>query len=315
MKAAVKLHLVILVLFVIAVIVSMASRGGRTALAQAGCAPPPAGLVSFWPGDASANDFQGTNHGTLVNGATFAAGRVGPAFSFDGTDDFVNVSSTINLGSSFSIEFWMFPTRAAGFEHLVSNGFASSNYGALYFLNDHLEYWQNGGLRAATPGASVSLNAWAHVALVYNGNMAQLYLNGSPSGSPSVAHPETFNNPLRLGYAVIPASGESTFQGRLDEISLYSAALSATEVQSIFTAGSAGKCVAPALLINDAAVSEGNSGTANMNFTVTLLRSTVAAMVDYATADGTATQPSDYTATSGTLTVPQACLGAAIGST
>jgi len=304
MKAAVKLHLVILVLFVIAVIVSMASRGGRTALAQAGCAPPPAGLVSFWPGDASANDFQGTNHGTLVNGATFAAGRVGPAFSFDGTDDFVNVSSTINLGSSFSIEFWMFPTRAAGFEHLVSNGFASSNYGALYFLNDHLEYWQNGGLRAATPGASVSLNAWAHVALVYNGNMAQLYLNGSPSGSPSVAHPETFNNPLRLGYAVIPASGESTFQGRLDEISLYSAALSATEVQSIFTAGSAGKCVAPALLINDAAVSEGNSGTANMNFTVTLLRSTVAAMVDYATADGTATQPSDYTATSGTLTVP-----------
>ena len=71
----------------------------QTASAQT-CAPPPPGLVSFWPGDDTANDFQGTNHGTLENGAAFGAGQVGRAFSFDGVDDSVLVPS-INIGSSF----------------------------------------------------------------------------------------------------------------------------------------------------------------------------------------------------------------------
>ena len=53
------------------------------------CVQPPAGLVSWWPGEGNANDIVGSNHGTLQNGATFAAGMVGQAFSFDGIDDYV----------------------------------------------------------------------------------------------------------------------------------------------------------------------------------------------------------------------------------
>ncbi len=61
--------------------------------------------------------------------------------------------------------------------------------------------------------------------------------------------------------------------------------------------------ILPSLAINDVAVTEGNSGTTNANFTVTLsAASTTAVTVNYATADQTATAPSDYTATSGTLT-------------
>ena len=53
------------------------------------CTPPPTGLVSWWPGDGNPNDIQDSNDGTLQNGVTFAAGKVGQAFSFDGVDDFV----------------------------------------------------------------------------------------------------------------------------------------------------------------------------------------------------------------------------------
>ncbi len=59
------------------------------------------------------------------------------------------------------------------------------------------------------------------------------------------------------------------------------------------------------LSISDpATVTEGNSGTTNLKFTVRLAATnTKPVKVDYATADGTATAGSDYSATTGTLTI------------
>jgi hypothetical protein len=57
--------------------------------------------------------------------------------------------------------------------------------------------------------------------------------------------------------------------------------------------------------IRDATVTEGNTGTVNATFTVILSRATnVDVTVQYATADVTATAGSDYTAASGTVTIP-----------
>ena len=59
----------------------------------------------------------------------------------------------------------------------------------------------------------------------------------------------------------------------------------------------------PTLGIGYVTKAEGNVGTTNFTFPVTLsLPSNVTVTVNYATSDGTATAPSDYTATSGTLT-------------
>ena len=59
----------------------------------------------------------------------------------------------------------------------------------------------------------------------------------------------------------------------------------------------------PSLSISDATVTEGNAGTRNASFTVTLAPvSTATVTVNWATANGTATQPSDYVAGSGVLT-------------
>ncbi|HZE72443.1 MAG TPA: DUF4394 domain-containing protein, partial [Pyrinomonadaceae bacterium] len=67
---------------------------------------------------------------------------------------------------------------------------------------------------------------------------------------------------------------------------------SATEVTSL-----------PALFIDDVSVTEGNSGFTSAIFTVTLTAaSSQIVTVDFFTANGTATEPSDYTAINGTLT-------------
>ena len=59
----------------------------------------------------------------------------------------------------------------------------------------------------------------------------------------------------------------------------------------------------PSVVINDVSLTEGNSGTTNADFTITLSApSGRNVTVNYATANATATQPADYTTTSGTLT-------------
>ncbi len=68
--------------------------------------------------------------------------------------------------------------------------------------------------------------------------------------------------------------------------------------------------VAPTVSINDVSVTEGDNGTTNAVFTVSLSAvSGKDVTVDWTTADGTATAGSDYTATSGTsLTIPAGSL-------
>ena len=51
------------------------------------CLASPSDMVSWWSGDGHPFDLVGANNGTMMNGATYATGRVGRAFSFDGVND------------------------------------------------------------------------------------------------------------------------------------------------------------------------------------------------------------------------------------
>jgi len=63
------------------------------------------------------------------------------------------------------------------------------------------------------------------------------------------------------------------------------------------------RIVKPAVSVGDASAAEGNSGTTTVSVPVTLSAATTSTVsVDYATANGSATAGSDYTAASGTLT-------------
>src|SRR5437870_2362380 len=51
-------------------------------------------LVSWWTADSTAVDLVAGKNGTLINGATYAAGRFSEAFSFDGIDDRIGIADS-----------------------------------------------------------------------------------------------------------------------------------------------------------------------------------------------------------------------------
>src|SRR5207244_6607369 len=93
-------------------IIGGAAAGAGNVIAASGL---PAGIVSWYRADGNAFDSVSGNNGTLQGGASFAAGKSGQAFSFDGSSEFVDVPSNANLNpgtGSFTVDAWIYQTAA-----------------------------------------------------------------------------------------------------------------------------------------------------------------------------------------------------------
>jgi hypothetical protein len=75
------------------------------------CTPPPAGMVSWWPGDGNANDIQDGNTPTQIIGTPqFITAHVSEGMKFDGASGFVAPNnSNLNFGpsGSFTLDAWV----------------------------------------------------------------------------------------------------------------------------------------------------------------------------------------------------------------
>lgn len=227
--------------------------------------PVPAGIVSWWPAGGNANDAITNNHGTLYNGGTYAAGKVGQAFNFDGNNDHVRIPNQPNLRFTNAVTFegWVYPTNTSYYREILSKwdavwGYSQESFdcslypgGQFYILVSPTG--TDSGATFVLSSNAVPVNTWTHVAGTYDGSTLKVYLNGVLDGEGVYANgifPGT--NSLGIGAATggaSPGSMLTPFPGMIDEPSLYARALGASEIQAIYNAGAAGKhnpnCAAP----------------------------------------------------------------------
>jgi hypothetical protein len=216
------------------------------------CVQPPPNLVSWWPGDGNANDIQDGNNGTLQNGATFAPGLVGQAFSFDGAGAFVDVPDSPNLSfgasSSITVDLWAFRTGTNPVMHLMGKreGCSGINASINYQMalntasGEGLAFGSGFGNEAAT-GMDLPLNTWTHLAGTFDGTAFRFYINGVLAATAAGTLGPINTAPLEIG-----GSGTcATFAGLIDEVEIFNRALSNQEIQAISNAGNAGKCKTP----------------------------------------------------------------------
>jgi hypothetical protein len=216
-----------------------------------GCDPPPSGLVSWWPGNGNTLDIEGTNNGTAEGNLTYAAGEVGQAFSLDGSSAYVlcPASTTLNVGagSGMTIECWINPGGVGSPQPLVewNNG---SSIGAHFWIGQaagdlYANLIDTGGTyhTVFSPQGILSPNTFQHVALTYDkaSGIATQYLNGAVVTTQNVG---VFTPQTSYNFYLGRRPNAQYYGGLLDEVSLYSRALSSTEIQGIYEAGSAGKC-------------------------------------------------------------------------
>lgn len=211
-----------------------------TATMVSNCQAGPANLAGWYRGEGNANDQTGSGPAQASSQVSFDSGRSGQAFRFSGNGSYVSLPAR-NLGTVFSVEFWVNPAReVSNYQHLLTNDWRTPNFGGLYQYGRRISYWADGA-QVLESVSQLPLNQWTHLAISFDGSVARLYLNGRLEQARTFPHLR-FNNPLRLGDGVYPDSS-LYFQGLLDEVSFYSAALSESEIQALFQAGGNGKCV------------------------------------------------------------------------
>ena len=206
------------------------------------CAPAPSGLVAWWPGNGNANEIIGTNNGTLIGSAGYAAGEVGQAFSVSGPANCVVVPSSPSIAfgttSPMSIEFWAYSSGSSGCAHILGKRGGSGNEyqigdcGGLFFNAD------GGGVSSGQP---MPQNQWVHLAGTFDGSTLAIYINGVLAGTASGTLGTSSSEPFKIGASDVYGG----FNGWIDEVAIYNRALSANEIAAIYAAGSAGKCTGP----------------------------------------------------------------------
>jgi hypothetical protein len=198
----------------------------------------------FVAGDSSGNGHTGQVAGPLWDAQT-ADGST-RSLNFDGVDDAVDILDPLDVtGNRMSISAWI---KADDFG--VADGrIISKATGVL----DADHYWMlstissGGGIRLRfrlkaggtttvliAGSGNLSPGVWTHVAAVYDGAFMRLYKDGVQVGS--VAKTGTINTQSAVDVAIgnqPNGAGERPFDGRIDDVRIYSTSLTATQIQNL----------------------------------------------------------------------------------
>ncbi len=162
-------------------------------------------------------------------------GGGGGAFSndysleFDGTNDYISLASMVTLSSEFSLSFWVKPDRNNN--NILGNSSVTANY---LYTNSSGVLIMSGSFSAQTfTSCTISTGTWTHVAITRDGsNELKCYKNGSLTDTKtSISAAFAFNQLSNYN------SLDNQFDGNMDEVAVFSSALSASDVTAIYNSG------------------------------------------------------------------------------
>ena len=215
--------------------------------------------MALWSGEGDGTDLVGGNTAALAD-ISFAEGKVGQAFSFNGVSSSIRIPASpvldVGAGEGFTITAWIKPAQIDGIHPL----FQWSDSVPINCLIGQRPY-ENGvlmacitdgeGNRFLTTHPNVLVNGvFQHIALTYDkaSSLGTWYLNGVIVAQRHLGGLVT-GTKGDLWFSHIDRSPgnwttDRAYAGLMDEIAIYNRALSAEEIQAICAAENHGEPLA-----------------------------------------------------------------------
>jgi hypothetical protein len=203
-------------------------------------------LAGYWTfvGN-TGNDASGNSRtATLVAAPTFTAGQVGNAMVTNGTTQCATVPN-FSVPGSYTVSLWFYQITQQNAGLFTKNGSS---------VNGDFSLWIGGGGSYITADLTTSTgyqyiqptaitpNVWNYAACVYDsvGNTLTLYFNGVAYQTPITG---SFSNDASGTFNISSMPGATFFPGRINDVRVYTRALSSAEIGAIYNAGTAGSAL------------------------------------------------------------------------
>ncbi len=189
-----------------------------------------------WKFDGDLIDDISAEVGTVPGGATYDESNsvYGFGLTLNGTD---YMTTNVNLGSGniqYTLSAWIFPTTDPSEPTRIFSDY-NNNLGVLLEPGDNnIRVYYGGNLE--TVSARLDLFDWHLVTVTHDDKTLRIYQDGVEVASAPVVHDYGSNGELRIG-ANHDATPGQQFYGTIDDVQVYSYALSANAVMSEYTKG------------------------------------------------------------------------------
>ncbi|HPQ35875.1 MAG TPA: Ig-like domain-containing protein, partial [Tenuifilaceae bacterium] len=199
-------------------------------------------LVAYYPFNGNANDESGSGYNGTPYNTTLVNDRFdseNSAYYFDGASSSITIGNQLGLinGSSpFTLSAWIYPEDFVTQQHtILGERDGGDNYQfAVHNSSIYFSYWDM-GVESAFEGKQLSIGAWQLLTVTYDGNYLNLYVDGELDQSHEVVI-NIDNNPSNLYIGTYDGSN-MYFLGNIDEVRIYSYALSESEVVDLYHEG------------------------------------------------------------------------------
>lgn len=209
------------------------------------------GLVLFYPFSGTANDASGMANTGLVFGATLTAdrqGKINSAMLFDGTSHIESrTSPAVSSTSDFTYSFWIRVDSTTNWtvgqwyvDAKPEQSVPRVSFGtpvSFSLMQWYVRYDDNSNTYNALTAGSVSIGSWVQYVITRKyGDVLRMYVNGAQYST--YADPAKSLTPPKL---VLGAHGNTTVDtrkliGAMDDVRIYSRALSSNEVARLYAA-------------------------------------------------------------------------------
>jgi MSHA biogenesis protein MshQ len=192
--------------------------------------------------DSGTNGLHMTSYGSAVTALVSPARTGNPGTcryaNFNGTNQYAQIADNalLDLTDQVTVSVWVYPRSwpaAGGLKSIVSK---DDNYEFHLDPNGRVYYWwNNGGTREITSTTNVPLNQWTHIAVTYKSGAQVVYINGVQSGTNTQTGVLPVNAlPLQIGQD--QGIADRFFNGYIDEVRVYGAALTSAQVTTVMNA-------------------------------------------------------------------------------
>ena len=209
-------------------------------------------LISYYKLEGNSNDELAAHNGTDTSITySVANGKIGQGAGFNGTSSKILTSgnSAISGDAAFSYSVWINTNSITdtAYQVPVSVGnFLNTLEAAGMFMNvgtGTIGLNFSGGNNYISATNALAINTWYHIVTTKTAGAinttTKLYVNNVDTAavSPSTNTPNIVNAPIRIGHAIDGATDKYFMDGEIDEVGVWSRALTASEVSQLYNNG------------------------------------------------------------------------------